>query len=192
MEEWRAVKGYEGFYEVSNMGRVKSLKRRVPNPNCGGQYTVNEKILRPSSNPLGYENVRLSKGGVSVHKLVHRLVAEAFIENPNNYPVVNHKDETPSNNSVANLEWCTQKYNSNYGNAYAKKSEAQKKKDWSWRKTTGCNRKKVEQLSMDGTVINTFNSLTDAAQATNTNLTKISACCNGARQMTNGYKWRFI
>ena len=192
MERWKPIAGYEGFYEVSNHGRVKSIKRSVPNPACGGQYTVNERILHQAQSDFGHKNVVLSKNGVSTHKLVHRLVAEAFLENPNDYPCVNHKDENPSNNNLSNLEWCTQKYNSNYGNASEKKSAAQKKRDWSFRKTSGCNRKGVEQVSVDGVLINTFASLTDAANATGANITKISACCNGKRKTANGYQWRFL
>jgi hypothetical protein len=114
-EIWRDVKGYEGFYMVSNLGRVKSLDRyvsrgcRYPNK---FQY-VKGKILSPNKGG-SYLQVVLNKGGKSKPFLVHRLVAEAFIDNPNNYPCVNHIDENKKNNCVDNLEWCTYKYNNEY------------------------------------------------------------------------------
>lgn len=102
-EIWKPVKGWEGRYEVSNLGRVKSAQGK----NKG-------KILSQNSQQ-GYMQVFLSQKGIGRNHLVHRLVAEAFIPNPLNLPQVNHKDETRSNNKVDNLEWCTQIYNVNYG-----------------------------------------------------------------------------
>lgn len=98
-EEWRPVKGYEGLYEVSNMGRVKSLHR--------SQII----ILKQHVDHSGYMHVCLNKDGTPNTKRVHRLVAIAFIQNPNNYEIVNHKDGNKKNNTVDNLEWCTQSYN---------------------------------------------------------------------------------
>ena len=99
-EIWRDVVGYEGFYEVSNLGRVKNVKSRL--------------ILTPL-NTKGYEALTLCKEGKRKQLYIHRLVAMAFIPDPNNYPLINHKDEVTNNNVVENLEWCTQKYNMNYG-----------------------------------------------------------------------------
>lgn len=101
-EEWRPIKGYEGLYEVSNMGRVKSL------------YTSQSIILKQSMSTNGYIKVNLSKDGTRNTKWVHRLVATAFIRNPNNYEVVNHKDCNKKNNTVDNLEWCTSSYNTKH------------------------------------------------------------------------------
>ena len=114
-EEWRDIKGYEGLYQVSNLGRVKSLNYK---------HTNREKILKDSTNKNGYKNVNLYLEGVLRRFLIHRLVAEAFIENPNNYPKVNHKDENKENNKANNLEWCTQKYNINYGTRTQRHSES--------------------------------------------------------------------
>ena len=107
-EEWRAVVGYEGLYEVSNLGRVKSLFRY-------------KQIVKGVPTNRGYLRVTLCKN--KVHKLcsIHRLVATAFIPNPYNYPCVNHKDEERTNNQADNLEWCSYKYNVNYGNILEKK-----------------------------------------------------------------------
>lgn len=108
MEEWRDIKDYKGIYQISNKGRVKSLNRIDSRGN-----KVNEKILRPGKRN-NYLYVRLCKDGKFKDYRIHRLVAEAFIPNPDNLPVVNHKDEDKSNNCVENLEWCTQEYNVNY------------------------------------------------------------------------------
>ena len=104
-EEWRDIIGYEGLYQVSNLGRVKSFL----------YYNgTNERIIKPIQLKNGYYNISLSKNKINKKEYIHRLVAKAFIPNPNNYPIINHKDENPSNNCVNNLEWCTQKYNMNY------------------------------------------------------------------------------
>ena len=109
-EEWRDIKGYEGIYQVSNLGRVKSLKGWN-----GKKYISREKILKVSKQEISKTYCRykvdLIKDGERKNLKVHRLVAEAFIPNPNNYKEVNHKDSNPLNNCVCNLEWCDHKYN---------------------------------------------------------------------------------
>lgn len=114
MEEWRDCVGFEGFYQVSNEGRVRSLA--VWNALRNKIYKRKSPVLKKiETTREGYKRVLLSYYGVHHHCAVHRLVAQAFIPNPNNYPCINHKDETHDNNHVENLEWCTYKYNSNYG-----------------------------------------------------------------------------
>lgn len=103
MEEWRAVPGYEGLYEVSNIGNVRNVRRNT--------------LLRLQKTNNGYIRVHLCKNGISTGFQVHRLVAQAFIPNPQDLPQVNHKDEDKTNNNVDNLEWCTAKYNMNFGTA---------------------------------------------------------------------------
>lgn len=118
MEEiWKDIEGYEGKYQVSNLGRVRSL-----NYNHTGEI----KLLKQYTNKKGYKQVELSKNGKGKNYLVHRLVTIAFIPNPNNLPIINHKDENPSNNNVNNLEWCTYEYNVNYGTAIKRGSENRK------------------------------------------------------------------
>ena len=112
MEIWKEIEGYAGLYEVSNCGNIRSLKFG--------------RKLNPVVNSSGYKLISLSKEGKRKSFSVHRLVAEAFIPNYNNYPCINHKDENKTNNQVSNLEWCTQKYNCNYGNYNKKLSEAMK------------------------------------------------------------------
>lgn len=120
IEEWKDVPGYLGYYQISNLGRVKSLNRTIvysPSkfyPN-GRVRVLKEKILTPSVDKKGYEFVQLFINGNYRSKKIHRLVAEVFIPNPNNLEQVNHKDENKKNNKVSNLEWCTLIYNINYG-----------------------------------------------------------------------------
>lgn len=100
-EEWKDIQGYEGLYQISNKGRVKSTRNNI--------------ILKPAMNNHGYYWVDLLNHGIRKHATIHRLVAQAFIPNPNNYPQVNHIDENTINNQVSNLEWCTAQYNHDYG-----------------------------------------------------------------------------
>ena len=110
VEVWRDIKGYEGQYQISNLGRVKSLQRW-----SGTQFYNREKLLNLHINKKnGYVYVWLSKNGKGKNIRVHRLVAEAFIENLNNYTDINHKDCDRTNNNVENLEWCTRSYNIKY------------------------------------------------------------------------------
>lgn len=117
---WKEIPGYEGLYQVSNTGRVRSL-------NYNG--TGKTKVLKQTTNKDRYKKVTLFKKGKCKTWRVHRLVALAFIPNPNNYPIINHKDENPSNNYYKNLEWCTYSYNTNYGNCRKKMSEAMKRRN---------------------------------------------------------------
>ena len=120
MEEWRDIVGYEGFYQVSNLGNVRSFAHYQGK--WDKVYTrKNPFMLRQTPDKEGYFAVILSNHGVAKRFLVHRLVAIAFIENPKNLPLINHKDENPANNHVDNLEWCSQIYNLNYGQCLLKK-----------------------------------------------------------------------
>ena len=114
VEIWKDIKEYEGYYQVSNFGNVKALTRKIPSGRTENHaYNIlQEHLMRFCVGK--YCQVHLSKEGKTVPKLVHRLVAEAFIPNPNNFPCINHKDENPKNNCVENLEWCTYKYNNEY------------------------------------------------------------------------------
>lgn len=153
MEEWRNIKGYEGDYQVSSYGRIKSLK------------WGNEKNLKNQKHYKGYEFVTLLKNGKSHKYKVHRLVAQAFIPNPNNYPQVNHKDENKANNKVENLEWCTNKYNANYGTKN--------------KRTAMKNSKKVICI----TTGDIFNSMKEAREYFNIKGPScIASCCQGERK----------
>ena len=121
-EEWRPIEGYEGLYEVSSYGRVRSLDRYVKT--CYEAYKLHKgKILSPAKDKNGYLKVNLCCNGKHNTIRVHKLVAQAFIPNPDNLPEVNHKDEVKTNNNVDNLEWCDRSYNISYGT----RTERQKK-----------------------------------------------------------------
>lgn len=127
-EIWKDIKGYEGLYQISNLGRVKNYERKVRICRRGyeGLRIHKERIMKPSINNRGYAFVSLCKDGKYKTKFVHRMVAENFISNPNNYPCVNHKDENPLNNSIDNLEWCTYAYNNAYGGRNERISKSRK------------------------------------------------------------------
>ena len=121
-EIWKDIKNYEGLYKISNLGRVKSL------PKYAGRSYRKEKILKTYLDKNGYVKVILCKNNRTRFLSIHRLLAEAFIPNPNDYPQINHKDENKQNNSLNNLEWCTCKYNINYGTRTKRDVEKRKMK----------------------------------------------------------------
>ena len=135
-EEWRPIEGYEGLYEVSSYGRVRSLDRYDSN-----NHFRKGKVLSPVKNKDGYLQVNLCCNGKYKMFLVHRLAAQAFIPNPDNLPEINHKDENPGNNNVDNLEWCTRKYNINYGSRKDKERDTKIKNGY-W---SGLSRKEYRK-----------------------------------------------
>lgn len=133
MEIWKSIKNFECLYEVSNYGNVRSVSRKVLNNGSYSGYTnIKSKVLKQTKNRLGYHVLTLFKNGKRHFKIVHRLVAEAFLDNPNNYSEVNHKDLNKSNNYFANLEWCSREYNVNH--FYKSKSKTSKYKGVSFQK----------------------------------------------------------
>lgn len=115
----KPVKGYEGYYEVDQFGRVFSVDRVISVEDNGRKYDkpIAGKQMKQTMHDKGYKVVSLTKGGKTKNKFVHRLVAEAFLDNPDDLPMVNHKDEDKTNNFLENLEWCTASYNRTYGKA---------------------------------------------------------------------------
>ena len=161
-EIWKATDGFEG-YEVSTHGRVFSLKTN--------------KMMKLHKNRKGYLQVGLMREGKQVPQRVHRLVARAFIPNPNNYPQVNHKDENKANNFVNNLEWCTNDYNIHYGTVIeriVKKRQV-----------------KVNQYSTDGVLIKTWDGMNEAARALGIQGSHIAECCKGKLNKTGGFVWKY-
>lgn len=195
MEEWREVRGYEGLYEVSNTGKVRSVTHYR---NGGNQFGATFKTiyrgreLEPQPRRIngGYEShghlrVSLTKNGKTKKFFIHRLVAIAFIPNPYNLPIVNHIDENQQNNNVTNLEWCDQKYNMNYGTCRQRgvmntdyKARAKKQN------------KKVYQYDDEGNLIKVWNSRKEASEAGFT-ATAITRCAQGKRKHHKGYVWSF-
>ncbi len=150
-EVWKDIEGYEGFYQVSNLGRVKSLRTMKYSHIQKCAIHVNrEKILKPYPDTKKYLIVDLKRNGKRDTRKVHRLVASAFIANENHYPQVNHKDENKQNNNVENLEWCTAQYNTTYGTAKSRMAEKM--------------RKKVVQVSASGAIVNQWDSMQEAAK----------------------------
>lgn len=177
-EIFKDIEGYEGLYQVSNLGRVKSLERKV---NKGhGERTISEKILKQMINLYGYKFVHLSTKNCVKPFLVHRLVAQAFIPNQNNLPQVNHKDENPNNNHVDNLEWCDCKYNINYGTRTKRSSKKQLNDPNKSRPVLCVDLNKV------------FPSAKEAERALCVNNASIWKCCNGVYTKAGGYHWKYI
>lgn len=164
-EIWKTIMGCEGKYQISNLGRVKSLCRKKG------------AILKTRINEFGYEIVGISRHGKRKNIRVHRLVAEAFIFNPNGFPCVNHKDENKSNNNVENLEWCTYQYNNTYGNRIKKQLAV-----------TG---KPVVQKSIGGRFIAVYPSMAQAQKNTGVDFRNISKCCVGRHKTAGGYVWEY-
>ena len=166
-EEWKPIPGYEGLYEVSNYGRVRSYK-----------WSSNGKILSPCKDGSGYLFVILCKDGkAKKHCTIHRLVAEAFIPNPSNLPQVNHKDECKKNNYFGNLEWCTHKYNLSYGTRMERVVEKLSIP--------------VVQLDKKGNFISEFESLREASRRTGIDDGSICRCCNHkpGYKSAGGFVW---
>lgn len=163
IEEFRDIPGYEGMYEVSNLGRVRR----------------NGKILKPSKNRTdgGYLQVVLYKNGTSKTFTIHRLVAYAFIPNPQNLPQINHKDEDKTNNAVDNLEWCDHKYNINYGTRNKKAAISLSKP--------------ILQYDKTGNFIREWPGVRKAEEETGIYNSDISRCCSGKLKTAGGYLWKF-
>ena len=185
-ERWMPVQGYEGFYSVSNLGRVKRDKSKRWAGVCG-VVDVQEKILTQTYT-RGYKHVALSKDGKIKRMQVHRLVAIAFIPNPNNLPIVNHKDESRDNNQVDNLEWCTSKYNSNYGTVRKRLSNKAKtsQKHIAQFNSIKNSRSRAVMCVETG---DRYDSLSAAQKETGISHQNICSVCQGKREKAGGYTW---
>ena len=173
-EIWCDVKGYEGLYQVSNLGRVKSLAR----VNSLGRR-VNEKILRPQKNGLGYLFVYLCKGGSRKMYTVHRLVLMTFSPVADSHELqVNHIDENKENNHLSNLEWTTHKDNQNHGTRNKRISE---------KKSIP-----IAQLTLGGKLVNVWKSSHDAEREGGYNQGNIINCCKGKLKTHKGYRWQYL
>ena len=195
---WRDIPGYEGKYQVSNTGQVRSLNYN---------HTGKTKILKQGTTIHGYKQVILYKDGKHKRYSVHRLVAQAFIPNPNNLPQVNHKDENKTNNVAWNLEWMSHKDNCNYGTRNKRRSEAmkgQKRTKAAKRKMSTArkgkykgknspNAKPILMFTKDWEFIQRFDSIVDAYEylgkkRTSSNITE---CLKGNHKTAYGYIWKY-
>lgn len=167
MERWKDIAGYEGLYEVSDGGMVRTIKRQG----------TNARVLRQNTSGKGYKMVTLCKNGKYKGYSVHRLVANAFIENKDNLPCVNHKDENKENNDASNLEWCTYRYNNAYGTA---------------RKRASMTRQRKCMARWKNGSVKVFDSCTIAAKATGISQGNIWGACNGMWKRAGGAEWSYV
>lgn len=170
-EIWKDIEGFDGFYQVSNLGNIKSFVK------SNKHFGQESHLLKPTLNNSGYGTVTLYYGNKRSRFLVHKLVASAFIENPNNYPCVNHKDENKTNNCVDNLEWCTYSYNNAYGTARIR--------------SIASKSKKVSQYTLDGFWLATYLSIGIAETLTGIKNHVIKDCCSGNTDTGAGYVWKY-
>lgn len=173
MEQWKDIKGYKSYYQISNKGNVKSLDRIIYD-DYNGNRTFKGLVMVPGVVNGGYLDIKLSKNNTLTHFKIHTLVANAFIPNLFNKPCVNHKDGNKLNNNVDNLEWVT--YSENMLHAY----------DIGLLK-----RKQVLMSTKNGKPLLVFSSLREASRELNIYISSISECCNGKRKTAGGYKWQF-
>lgn len=183
-EIWKDIPGYEGYYQVSNKGSVRSIERTILQVFRGkmSSRVMKEKTLNIKVLSNGYLAATLSMNGKRKTYRVNRLVAITFIDNPNGYRVVNHKDENKLNNNVDNLEWCTHKYNNTFGQGCIQRKKTM-------REHTG---RKIGQYSMDGKLIQVFDSIGLAGKYMKCNKTSIFKVCKGVNKSCGGYDWKYV
>ena len=199
MEEWRDIKGYEGIYQISSEGRVKSKQRITRN-----NHTIKEKIRKPKIDKDGYCCVKLWIDGISKEYFIHRLVAQAFIPNPYNKPCIDHINTNKTDNRAENLKWCTHKENANNPISREKYLRNRYKVEGThrisvYRPTKESIEKMAEKhkkpvaMYKNGILIKKFNSAADAEREDNNlKYMSISAACNGRLKTYRGYEWKFI
>lgn len=168
MEIWKDIEGFEGKYQISSMGRVKSLNFK---------RTGKEKILKGRNNIKGYLQVSLYNERKKKNYSIHRLVAQTFIPNPNNLLEVNHINEDKTDNRVENLEYCDRKYNCNYGTRN--------------KKVAIVKSIPILQFSLDGELVRKWDSAEEASKELNIFRSSIIECCKGRRKSAGGYRWKY-
>ena len=174
MEEiWKDIKGYEGLYQASSLGRIRSLDRIVPYKN--GKRFYMGKILSPHDNTKGYLYLNLSKNNSVQRFYVHKLVAETFLNNHLGLTEVNHKDECKYNNAIENLEFCTHKYNCQYGNRNIRTKEI-------------CSIP-ILQYDLNGNFLKEYSSGAEAERITGILNTSINQCLQGKQYHAGGFYW---
>lgn len=177
-EIWRDVVGYEGLYKVSNKGRVLSIGRRV------GNCHLSAKLMRFVTNPSGYYMVVLGKDGISKGYVVHRLVAQAFIPNPDNKMIVDHIDTNRKNNNLDNLRWCTPQENSNNRTTIKK---LKKKKAF-----RNPNSIQILRVALSDASIRVYASLVEAIKENPMDYATLKKCLSGGNLPYKGYRWYYL
>lgn len=183
MEEiWKDIVHYEGLYQASNLGNIRSIDRFVVSSDGIRQFR-HGKTIKQRKNQKGYKIVRLSKNGEAKNKFVHILVLESFCKRPDGLNQINHKDENKENNRLDNLEYCNNVYNQNYGSCSVNKSKStinDKRKS-----------KQVIQFTKDGTFIKEFPSLHEVERTLGFKHGHIRDACNEKLHTAYGYKWKW-
>lgn len=185
-ELWKPIKGYEDKYEISNYGRVRSLP--IKSKNKDTYRTVKGKILKPNQ-CRGYYTIGLLKNGKFKTLRIHRLVAQTFIENKNNYPAVNHIDGNKKNNRVDNLEWCTYSHNIKEAFRLGLKKPSEKQKEVVRQYCKKNKTKSVIQLDMNDNFIKEWTSAVEVERELGINRKNISSCVHKKCKSAGGYKW---
>lgn len=181
VEIWRDVKDFEGFYQVSNFGRIKSLDRIIQQHHRNQrnvEHIYKGKILKGNINKNGYITVDLHKKGKIKTFLLHRLIAETFIPKVKGKNIINHKDNNPTNNQVNNLEWCTQSENIKYAYEFGNKKPP--------------HQKRIIQFDRNNNFICEWESQTQIERVLGIKQANISKVCLGKRSQAGGYLWEFI
>ena len=180
-EEWRDVVGYEGLYQVSDQGRVKSLERTFIDK-IGRERYVKERILKPGTDRGGYLRVGLCDGEKRKTFKVHRLVCQAFHENPEGKPQVNHVNEDKADNRACNLEWATARENSNFGT----------RNERIGKKSAIAKSRPIAQYTLNGKLLKVWPSLTEAQRQGGFSRGNICTVATGKRKSHKGFIWRYV
>lgn len=186
IEIYKNIEGYEGLYQVSNLGNVKSLERINKN-----NRKVKEKILKPLKLNTKYLSIVLCKNGKNNRFLVHRLVAQAFIPNPENKPCIDHINTDRTDNRVENLRWVTYKENSNNPITKTKQKENNHKPNLGKFGKEHYNSKPILQFTLNGEFVKRWDSAIEIKNELNFNNGYICSCCKGKGKSSNGYKWAY-
>lgn len=177
-EVWKDIKGYEGLYQVSNLGRIRNFDKYIHTKLINNEIVLKKrKIMKQSITWDGYLRVTLTKNKKHKSIKVHRLVAEAFIPNYNEYPQVNHKDENKLNNCVNNLEWCSNEYNYNYGTRKQRASQSKKKM--------------IRQYDKNNNLIKEWKGIVDIEKELGYLRSGIIGCCKGRYKTSHGFVWKY-
>ena len=180
-EVWKPILSWEDLYLVSNKGRIKFLKRKVTN--YRGSFYKKERILKQFLDDKGYPCVYFYRDAIKFTKKVHRLVGICFLENPNNYPCINHKKGVVSDNRVESLEWCTYKYNSIHSFVVLERKYP--------KGILNKKRTPIVQLTLNGEFVRDWISIADTYSIYKNNKSHIWGVCKGIRKSSMGYKWMY-